>query len=139
MAIFRATGSAMNLADGIYPSTLLAIDEQAPVPGGPSADPWLKWRFLVYDGSEDGCELTAASSCRSGPKSKARGWVEAVLGRRLAVGEELDTERICPAPCQVLLKKDVSSGFMRIEDVLGAPRPVAPPLALVPDNDDIPF
>jgi hypothetical protein len=145
MAKLTAT-QGMQIDDGSYEATLLSIEECEPTPNSPNQNPWLKWIFHVYI-SEDGTELSAASSMAFGPKAKARGWMEALLGRKLAPGEEIDTETICPRDCQVVIKNDATSGFARIEDVM-APRrrpPVKPakrppaPRDSVDVDDELPY
>ena len=66
--------------------------------------------------------MTAASSCALGPKSKARPWVESLLGRRLEPGETIDTDQLAPKDCQVVIRNDPDTGFAKIVDVL-PPRP----------------
>lgn len=118
------TGS-IQIDDGVYDATLLSIEQCEPTAKSPNQNPWLKWTFHVYD-SEEGQELTAASSTAFGPKAKARQWIEALLGKKLDAGEEIDTEGLCPKDCQVVIKNDPDSGFARIQDVMGQRR--RPPL-----------
>lgn len=105
--------------DGVYPATLLRIEEVENPESQFEQKTYLRWTFHVYH-TEDGAEMTANSSLAFGPKAKARKWMEAVLGRKLAVGEEIDPDTICPADCQIIAKKDAETNFTRIEDVLGA-------------------
>lgn len=121
---FTATQGGIDIADGVYPATLMGIEERegqdSQFAGQSNGQRmYLRWTFQVYH-TDDGAEMTANSSLAFGPKAKARKWMEALLGRKLAVGEEVDPAEICPADCQVIVKKEVDSGFSRIEDVLGA-------------------
>jgi hypothetical protein len=120
MAILTATQGIV-ISDGAYESTLLGIEQCQPTENSPNKKPWLKWTFSVYDGAEEK-EMTAASSTALGPKSKARGWVEALLGRRLEPNEQVDTDQLCPKDCLLVVKNDVDTGFAKVIDVL-PPRP----------------
>lgn len=121
MAKLTASTGSIQIDDGVYDATLLGIDIQEPTAKSPNQNPWLKWTFHVYD-SEEGQEMTAASSTAFGPKAKARGWVEALLARQLTPGEEIDTDTIAPRDGQVVVKNDPESGFARIVDVMGVRR-----------------
>jgi hypothetical protein len=114
------TGS-VQIDDGVYAATLLSIELCEPTAKSPNQNPWMKWLFHVYD-SEEGQELTAASSTAFGPKAKARQWIEALLSKKLEPGEEIDTETLAPKDCQVVIKNDAETGFARIQDVMGIRR-----------------
>jgi hypothetical protein len=113
--------SGIDIADGAYEATCLGVEQCEPTDKSLNRKPWLKWTFSAYDGTEEK-ELTAASSCALGPKSKARPWVEALLGRRLEPGETIDTDQLAPKECQVVIRNDPETGFAKIVDVL-PPRP----------------
>ena len=121
MAKLNVSAGGVDIADGAYEATLMELEVCEPTDRSPNKKPWLKWHFTVFDGSEDQ-ELTGASSTALGPKSKARPWLEAILGRRLEPGEEIDTDTVCPKDCQVVLKNDPERGFTQVADVL-PPRP----------------
>ena len=121
MAKLTASTGSIQIDDGVYDATLLSIDEQEATAKSPNQNPWFKWLFHVYD-SEEGQEMTAASSTNFGPKAKARKWIEGLLGKKLEPGEIFDTESICPRDCQVVIKNDPDSGFARIEDVMAQRR-----------------
>ena len=125
MAKLTATTGAIQIDDGVYDATLLSIDLAQATAKSPNQNPFLKWIFHVYD-SEEGQELSAASSLSFGPKAKAREWVEAIEGKKLQPGEEIDTETFCPKECQVVIKNDPDSGFARVDKVLGIRRRQAP-------------
>jgi hypothetical protein len=122
MAKLTVGTGGVDIADGAYEATLLEVEVCEPTDKSPNKKPWLKWTFEVYDGSPEGIVMTAASSTALGPKAKARPWVEALLGRRLEPGEEIDTDTLAPRDCQVVVKNDPDAGFARITDVL-PPRP----------------
>lgn len=121
MAKMTAGAGGVTIDDGVYDATLLSIDETEATPNSPNQNPWFKWQFQVYD-SEEGQEMSAASSMAFSPKAKARKWVEALLGKKLEPGQEIDTDTLCPKDCQVVVKNDPDSGFARIQDVLGQRR-----------------
>lgn len=121
MAKLTAGAGGIIIDDGVYDATLLSIEETAATPNSPNKNPWFKWLFQVYD-SDEGQEMSAASSMAFGSKTKARKWVEALLGKKLELGEEIETDTLCPKDCQVVVKNNPDSGFARIEDVLGQRR-----------------
>lgn len=113
--------SGIDIEDGTYEATLLDIQVAQPTEKSPNQNEWLKWIFQVYDGSQDGVEMMVGSSFSFSTKSKARGWVEALLARKMERDEEIDTDTLCPKECQVTVKLDLDSGFKKIIDVM-APR-----------------
>ena len=135
--------AGLDIDDGTYEATLLDIQVAQPTEKSPNQNEWLKWIFQVYDGSQDGVEMMVGSSFSFSTKSKARGWVEALLARKMERDEEIDTDTLCPKECQVTVKKDLDSGFTKIIDVMAprkrpapqrpaqaqgaAPRPKTPP------------
>jgi len=121
MPKLRAT-AGIDIDDGVYPATLLEVRVEDPTVNSPNQHQWLKWIFIVQDGSDEPPEMSVPSSYNFTPKSKARGWVESLLGRTMAVDEEIDTDTLCPADCQVTVKNDPVSGFARIVDVMGKRR-----------------
>ena len=140
MPKLTAGSGSVQIDDGVYDATLMRIEEQdpqAPSPRIPDPKPWLKWFFQVYDDSEDGPELTAVSSINFSPKAKPRKWIEALLGRKLNPGEEVDTDGLCPKDCQIVIKNDPDTGFARIEDVMGVRRRGGAKRADTPASDSI--
>jgi hypothetical protein len=128
MATVKVGAGGVDIPDGAFESTLLEIEVCAPTDKSTTGKPWLKYTFTVYDGSPEGVEMTAASSTALSPKAKARPWMEALLGRRLEPGEEIDLETIPPKDCQVVVKNDPETGFAKITDGLPprSKRPGAP-------------
>lgn len=121
MPTFKANSGGVQIDDGSYGATLLEIREEEATPNSPNDSNWLKWMFSVDNGTTAGVEMTATSSLRFGPKAKARLWVEALLGRKMEVDEEIDTTALVPRDCQVVIRRD-ESGFSRITDVLPPPK-----------------
>jgi len=121
MPKLTATRGGIDIDDGTYSATVLGIEETEPTPNSPSDKNWLKWVFSVDDGSTEGVEMSAASSMKFGPKSKARMWAEALMGRKLQEGEDFDTDSILPRDCVVVIRRD-EKDFAKITDVLPAPK-----------------
>jgi hypothetical protein len=141
MAELVATQGGADIENGTYPATLLGISVEQPTAKSPNQKEWLKWLFVVDDGSETGVEMVAPSSMRCTAKSKTRAWIEAVLGRQLANGETVVIENLKALDCFVLVGHD-ESGFAKIEAVMPLPKRTvhkgalkpAPPAP--PDGDD---
>jgi hypothetical protein len=115
-----ATSGSIDIADGVYPATILSLVETPATVNSPNQDPFFKWTLHVYSSAE-GVEMSATSSMRFSPKSKTRVWVESVLDRRFETGETFDYEAFCPKDCQVVVKKN-ENGFCRIEAIMGVPK-----------------
>jgi hypothetical protein len=115
-----ATAGSVDIPDGVYPATILSLVETPATANSPNQDPFFKWTLHVWNTNE-GVEMTATSSMRFSPKSKARVWVESVLDRRFDTGEPFDYEAFCPKDCQVVVKKN-DSGFCRVESIMGVPK-----------------
>jgi hypothetical protein len=120
MPTITATSGSVDIPDGVYPATLLSLTPTPATANSPNTDPFFKWTLHVYNDTE-GVEMTATSSMRFSPKSKARVWVESVLDRRFETGEDFDYEAFCPRDCQVVVKKN-ENGFCRIEAIMGVPK-----------------
>jgi len=127
------------VVDGSYPATLVAVDEQSPTAKSVSNRPWYLWNFIVHEGSEGGVELSGTSSTNGGPQSKARLWVEALLQRKLAQGEQLDLDSFVPRDCLVIVKHN-DRGYPTVVDVLPAPVQATYPVRKPAEApEDIPF
>lgn len=102
---------------GIYPAVLVSIEPRES--GGRS---YLVWAFEIA--SRGGSIVVKTSSSTSfGVKSKARTWVEALLGRALQPGESVSTDDLLGARCLLVLgqrQRDDGSVFNTIEQVLPA-------------------
>ena len=126
-----ATSGSADVADGIYPGTILSIVETPATVNSPDKNPFLKWTIHVWNTSE-GTEMVASSSMNFSPKSKTRMWVESVLDRRFETGDRFDFESFAPKDCQVTVRKN-EAGFCRIEAVTGVPkRPAVHPAVSAP-------
>jgi hypothetical protein len=101
------------------------------------------------------------SSTALGPRSKAYGWIEALLGRKLEKGESITRSQLLNKTCLVKVEQN-DDGYSKITAVFPAPRarggtspasqaaagtfPDSPPARLEPlrtgtavDVDDLPF
>ncbi len=124
------------LPDGVYAVKLISVEEQISRDG---LD-FLRWIFEVVGEPEyAGASLTGATSLRLSPRSKARQWAEALLGRRLERGEELDTDtligRTAMATVTTVDRDGVS--YNRIESLAPVRRAARP--APEPAPGDLPF
>jgi hypothetical protein len=130
-----------DIDDGVYDATILSVEVQQPKAGAAFPNPYLRWTFSVFDTDTD-TELVGNSSYNFSLKSKTYKWACAVLAKQFQPGEELDTDDLSLQDCQVIVKRDIETGFVRIEDVLGVRRrgkaaPKSPPRQQ-PEPDDIP-
>jgi hypothetical protein len=125
---FKATAGQAPLPPGLYAAVLESIEERESANG-----PYLMWKFTIdHDGRQE--MVSAPTSMNCGPKAKARQYAEALLGRPMTPGEELEPVALYGAPCQVLLMAvslDTGGIVNRIERVLSP----------TPDeaDEDIPF
>jgi hypothetical protein len=119
--ILTASQGGANIDDGHYAATLLSITVEQPTANSPSQKEWLKLRFVVDDGSAEGTELTAATGYKFTALSKTRAWIEALYGRKIENGEQVDLDTIPPRDCFVIVAKD-DKGFARITNVLPVPK-----------------
>jgi hypothetical protein len=136
MPTVRATSGGIPLDDGSYSATALEVEEMEPAGTSLGGEAWWRWRFLIHDGSRAGVELTTGSSTRFGPKSKARTWMQALLGRKIPDGEDITFEQYLPRDCTVVIRHN-ERDYPYVSDVLPAKGGTARPLA--PEQADIPF
>jgi hypothetical protein len=95
---------------GIYPAYFAKITAEH----NDSGDFWL-WTFVARNGDED-VEVTATSSPRITPRTKAAKWL-AGLGVNIGVGEEVDFASLIDMPCQLVIIIN-DAGYSRIDAVL---------------------
>lgn len=100
----------VEIADGTYPATLENVDSYT----HPQFGEGRKWGWLIeHDGKID--SLTSITSNNTGPKSKAYGWLTALLGRPPKAGERIED----PTGTRVLLKiTHNDKGFPQVAEVL---------------------
>jgi hypothetical protein len=85
MPVYTATDYEP-LEPGLYVGQLVEIREAKSEHGT-----YYQWIFEIRDEGYEGRQIHANVSDKFGPGSKARQWVEAMIGRRLANGERFDT------------------------------------------------
>jgi hypothetical protein len=76
--------------------------------------PAVRFWFEVLAGEEK-VRVPGIANAKLSRGSKLRAWVEALLGRQLQHGEELDAEQLVGKPCKVAL--GVRDGHNRVEHV----------------------
>lgn len=79
-----------------------------------------KWTFGLLEEGFEGQTLVAYSSMSFGPKSKARKWVEGLLGRKIEAGDKVDLPELKQAECDLgVVNKETDRGsFAKIETVM---------------------
>jgi hypothetical protein len=133
--LFTATERTL-LPVGTYAATFTEVERRT----GQLGD-YLHWKFET-EHDDQIVTLTANSSLNTGPSSKARKWVEALMGRRLGGGESLDLMRLSGRACLLALTQTDRDGvtYNAIDSVLAAPRTGAKPLVQAePEDELIPF
>lgn len=118
MALFEAT--EVTLEPGVYRATLKSIVEAERSnfnTGEPEA--CFDWTYEVQEEGYEGQTLRGRTSTSFGPSSKARAWVEGLLGRKIEAGEKLDAPDLIGKPCDLSVKhKETERGtFANIESV----------------------
>ncbi len=105
---------------GVYTAVLTSIEEKVSTVAG---ETYWRWSFEVLDGPNAGASVKANSSPKLGPKCKARGWTEAILGRKLTAGERFDTDELVNRNCQLVVKVEEKDGatFNEVDSILPAP------------------
>jgi hypothetical protein len=96
--MFKATTYEAALKPGLYPAKLADIE----VREGDLGD-YLVWRFRIDQREGPAVEVSCFSSTKCTPKAKARGFVEALLGRPMKPGEEFAPALLYGKPCQLVV------------------------------------
>lgn len=136
-------GDASDIPPGTYQATLSAITRKhSDAFGG-----FLAWDFELSSGSIVG----GATSENSGPKSKAGGWITALLGRKLDKGERVTPADLIGRSALVVVGLNAQD-WPKVDNVLPAmahpvaakpaPAPIAHPVAAAAAGrqlDDLPF
>lgn len=135
--------------DGVYRGKLLAMEDAE---GGVDDKGYVKWTFEIQDEEYAGQTLRANSSLNFGPRAKARQWAEALLGRRIESGEDIDDDDLVGSVGDLMVRnQETENGtFARVESVNPVrrkkdkkQRPPEPEpegeQADNPDAEDIPF
>lgn len=116
--MFEAT--EVTLEPGVYRAKLKNIEEAERAnfdTGEPEA--CRDWTFGVIEEGHEGTTLKGRTSMSFGPKSKAREWVEGLLGRKIEVGEKLGLEDLLGKECDLsVVHKETDRGtFANINSV----------------------
>jgi hypothetical protein len=77
------------LDPGLYVGRLVEVREAKSEHGT-----YYRWIFEIRDEGYEGRQIYANVSDKFGPSSKARQWVESMIGRRLVNGERFDTDSL---------------------------------------------
>ena len=112
---------------GVFAARFDGVEEAS----NDSGDYW-KWTFTLdvpadFIGDVDtyGAEaclipVTATSSPRITPRTKSAKWLEALTGRPMEVGADVDFDDLVGTNCQVIIALS-DTGYSRIEQVLPKP------------------
>ena len=84
---FTVTAGAEILPPGQYAMRFVGVEQQPAKPGG---EPYLKWKWDRQTPDGTCLRWTSMSSTIASAGSKARGWLEGMLGRGLTNGEKID-------------------------------------------------
>jgi hypothetical protein len=123
-------GAVPIVPDGSYPATLIGLEDyDAPDFNNPEDTKTLRrWTFGL-DGEVDSdgnpAEIDGISSTALGPRSKAYGWIEALLGRKLEKGETISRSQLLNLTCYVKVEAN-DDGYSKITAVI--PKPKAKPV-----------
>jgi hypothetical protein len=135
--------------DGTYTATLTSVEVRGPFDSKQPKFPGeqfslYEWAFAIEGAPEDSCMVWASSSTRVSPKSKAFGYITALLGgKQPPVGTELDIEKhLVGREALVTVFNDPATGFTDVTQVTAIPKvatakaaaPKAPPT-----DSDLPF
>jgi hypothetical protein len=124
---FKTTKQEAQLKPGLYPAKFQMIDEKTGNYG-----PYLIWTFQL---DKNGTHVSYLTSRSFLSNSKARKLVEALKGRPMKDGEEVDLDELFGAPCQLLIEiaeLDDGGTVNRVERVL-------PPASSEDADEEIPF
>jgi len=88
MPVYTATDYEP-LEPGLYVGRLVEIREAKSEHGT-----YYRWIFEIQDEGYEGRQIHANVSDKFGPSSKARQWVESMIGRPLRNGERFDTDNL---------------------------------------------
>lgn len=119
MPILTATSGEVLLKPGVYDAVITAIEER-----DRDGSKYLVWQFEVQHAPGKTTRVRRPTSMSFGPKSLARAFAEAALGRKIQDGESIDTDDLVGHPVQVVITRGTRSDgepTNKIESVLPAP------------------
>lgn len=116
--MFEAT--EVSWEPGAYRARLKGIEE-ADGSNFETGEPekYRRWTFEIREEGFEGTELSASSTMAFGPLSKARRWVEALLGRKVERGEKIGLADLqgLEVDLGVVLKETDRGSFAKIDSV----------------------
>jgi hypothetical protein len=83
-----------------YPARFLAVEQGYSEQRGGH---FLRWKWQATTPEGELVTVSDLSSLKFGPKAKARAWVEGMLGRSLAIGEEIEPDDLVDTPCRLVV------------------------------------
>jgi len=111
------TGGGADIPAGRYIGSVRDIEQLIAKATG---DPFLVWRCVVeFDGKQ--VDVDGTSSLNTGPQSKPRRWMKAILGREIARGEYVAREDLLGRPCVVDVEIN-DDGWPYVAEI----RPISP-------------
>jgi len=114
-------GVVATIDDGTYAANLIALEDFV-FGEGNEAKTLRRWKFGLdaLDSEGNPAEIDGVSSLALGPKSKAYGWVTALMGRPLVEAEEITRSMLINRECLVEVYQ--KEGYSKIRNVVAAPR-----------------
>ena len=112
---------------GVFPARFDGVEEAS----NDSGDFW-KWTFMLevgvdfigdpdtYGTADCLIPVTATSSPRITPRTKSAKWLEALTGKPMEVGADIDFDELVGTNCQVIIALS-DTGYSRIDQVLPKP------------------
>jgi hypothetical protein len=96
---FKVPDTRSNVRPGTYRAILTGVELRENERGH-----FLVWSFELRLKTGT-ATATGTTSTKFGAGAKARAWVEALLNRPLAPGEELDSDELVGLPCYVVVRE----------------------------------
>ena len=91
LRVSKSVGNVVRLEEGIYPAKFVDVEKREA-----SGREFLLWSFeIVYDGKPIVVNGMTSTKITAGARpSKAYNWLCAIVGRKIDVNEEIDTETL---------------------------------------------
>jgi len=135
--------AGLSVEAGLYPATVTAVEPET----GQFGD---QWKFVFALDEHPAEEAWAWATAKLGTKTKLFRWAGILLGRPLALGEQLGRAALVGKRCQVLIVDSVdATGETRrkVDDIMKAktvakvlePAPVSAPPTPAPEPDETCF
>jgi hypothetical protein len=142
MALTLTASDYTVVDDGEYPAKFTGYDARETQFGDA-----VIMSFELMDEEHHGITVSGMASQKLSPKSKLRGWIEGMLGRALAVGENVNIDALIGSKVMLYITtEDTDKGmFNRIEKIRVPKKKAAKPAPkpVVEDEeeeeDDLPF